>query len=74
MPLAERRRLSALSDELARGIAAGLSREAGLHTAHEMMEALDPHYHSELAEFFMQECERMLDRESDAGNTTAEET
>ncbi|MBI2307325.1 MAG: hypothetical protein HYU78_08480 [Rhodocyclales bacterium] len=64
LPLADRRRLSALGDELARSIAAGLSREAGLHTAHEMMEALDPNFHSELAEFFMAECERMLDREA----------
>ncbi|MFC5303240.1 hypothetical protein [Azospira restricta] len=61
LPLAERRRLSALSDELARSIAGGLSREAGLHTAHELTEALDPNYRSELAEFFMAECERMLD-------------
>jgi hypothetical protein len=28
-----------------------------------MTEALDPNYRSELAEFFMQECERLLDRE-----------
>ncbi|MCG2577446.1 hypothetical protein LZ012_10620 [Dechloromonas sp. XY25] len=61
LPLAERRRLSALSDELARRIAGQLSREAGLHTAHEMTEALDPNYHSELAEIMLAECERLLD-------------
>lgn len=59
--LSERRQLSALSDELARQIAATLSREAGLYTAHEMMESLDPNYHSELAQSLMLECERLLD-------------
>ena len=45
----ERRQLSALSDQ------------AGLYTAHEMMESLDPNYHSELAETLMMECEKLLD-------------
>jgi hypothetical protein len=57
----ERRQLSALSDQFARQIATTLSREAGLYTAHEMMESLDPNYHSELAETLMVECERLLD-------------
>lgn len=61
LPLEERRLLSALSDQLARQIASSLSREAGLYTAHEMMEALDPNYHSELAQTMMLECERLLD-------------
>lgn len=56
----ERRQLSALSDQFARQIAATLSREAGLYTAHEMMESLDPNYHSELAETLMAECEKLL--------------
>ena len=47
----------------ARQIATTLSREAGLYTAHEMMESLDPNYHSELAETLMVECERLLDSE-----------
>lgn len=64
LPLAERRRLSALSDQLARQIAAALSREAGLYTAHEMMESLDPNYHSEVARSLMDECERLLDQEN----------
>ena len=59
----ERRHLSALSDQLARQVAETLSREAGMYTAHEMMEALDPNYHSELAESLMAECERLLDSE-----------
>ena len=59
----ERRHLSALSDQLARQVADTLSREAGMYTAHEMMEALDPNYHSELAESLMTECERLLDSE-----------
>ena len=57
----ERRQLSALSDQFARQIATTLSREAGLYTAHEMMESLDPNYHSELAETLMLECEKLLD-------------
>lgn len=61
LPLADRRHLSALSDQLARQIAASLSREAGLHTAHEMMESLDPNYQSEIGRALMVECERMLD-------------
>ncbi|UCV21150.1 hypothetical protein [Ferribacterium limneticum] len=61
MPLAERRQLSALSDQLARQIETSLSREAGMYTAHEMMESLDPNHHSEIAESLMVECERLLD-------------
>ena len=61
MPLAERRRLSATAEQMARQIAATLSREAGLYTAHEMMESLDPRYHSEIALSLMAECERLLD-------------
>ena len=61
LPLAERRRLSDLSDQLARQIAGSLSREAGLYTTHEMTEALDPNYHSELAISLLAECERLLD-------------
>ncbi len=61
LPLAERRQLSALSEELARQIADTLSREAGLHTAHEMMEALDASYESEIGRALMGECERLLD-------------
>jgi hypothetical protein len=61
MALAERRHLSALSDRFARQIAATLSREAGLYAAHEMMEALDPNYHSELAQTMLAECESLLD-------------
>ena len=60
LPLREREQLSALSDHLARQIAASLSREAGLYTAHEMMESLDPNHHSEIAETLMAECERLL--------------
>ena len=61
LPLAERRQLSALSEQLARQIADTLSREAGLHTAHEMMEALDARYESEIGRTLMVECERLLD-------------
>ncbi|BAL23971.1 hypothetical protein [Azoarcus sp. KH32C] len=61
LELAERRRLSALSDTLARQIQSSVSREAGLYIAHEMMEALDPNYVSEVAQSMMTECERLLD-------------
>lgn len=61
LPIGERRQLSALSDQLARQIAASLPREAGLYTAHEMMESLDSSYHSQLGRSLMLECERLLD-------------
>lgn len=61
LALAERRQLSSLSDDMARQMAATLSREAGLYTAHEMMESLDPNYRSELGVALMAECERLLD-------------
>ena len=66
LPLAQRRHLSGLSDQLARQIAGSLSREAGLFTTHEMMEALDPKHESELTQSLMAECERLLDAESAA--------
>ena len=68
LPLEQRRHLSALSDQLARQVADSLSREAGLYAAHEMKEALDPNYHSELGLSLMTECERMLNFEYSAGN------
>lgn len=61
LPLAERRQLSGLSEQLARQIVDTLSREAGLHTAHEMMEALDATHPSEIGRALMVECERLLD-------------
>ncbi|MDD3352030.1 hypothetical protein [Zoogloea sp.] len=66
LPMEERRHLSDLSDGLARQIAGALSREAGLYTVHEMMEALDPHYESELAKSLMTQCELLLDGTPDA--------
>lgn len=65
LALAERKRLSAVSDRVARQVAASLSREAGLYTVHEMMESLAPNYHSEVGETLMLECERALDEETD---------
>jgi|ERR1035437_7723330 hypothetical protein len=61
LPIAERKHLSALSDQLARKIAESLSREAGLFTVHEMMESLDPNYHSEICGSLLEEFERALD-------------
>lgn len=60
LPLAERRRLSELSDDFARHLAATLSHQAGQYTAHEMMESLDPRYRSKVAFELLDECERLL--------------
>ena len=62
LALADRQLLSALSDEMAREIATTLSRAAGLHTAHEMMESLDPNHDSDIGRALMVECETLLDR------------
>jgi hypothetical protein len=61
LPDAERRSLSALSDQLARQIEASVAREVGLHITHEMMESLDSNYQSEVGLSLMVECERLLD-------------
>lgn len=71
LPLTQRKHLSMLSDQLARHIAETLSREAGLHTAHEMMESLDPKYHSDLGIALMEECEQKLDIEPEPDTVTA---
>jgi hypothetical protein len=68
LPLNERRQLSGLADQLARQIAGTLSREAGMYAAHEMMEALDPTYHSELAQTMLAECENLLDTAPEHGS------
>ena len=64
LPLAQRQHLSDLSDQLARQIAESTSREAGLYVSHELQEALDPRYHSEVGESIMAECARILDESS----------
>lgn len=61
LPLEQRKHLSGLSDQLARQIAETTSREAGLFVSHELQEALDPRYQSELGQSVMAECARMLD-------------
>lgn len=63
LPLALRKRLSDLSDELARQIASTTSRDAGLYVAHEMQESLDSRYQSEIGQSIMAECERAFDEE-----------
>jgi hypothetical protein len=68
LPLAERRHLSGISDQFARQIVATVSREAGLYTAHEMMEALDPNYQSELARTMLAACEGLLDDSKGTGD------
>ena len=66
LPLGERKHLSALSDQLARQIGGTLSREAGLYTAHEMMESLDPNHQSDLGLSLMAECERLLNSSTES--------
>lgn len=66
LPLAERKHLSDLSDQLARQIASTTSRDAGLYIAHEMQESLDPRHESEIGQSIMAECERVFDSESPA--------
>ncbi len=61
LPMGERKVLSELALDLAQQIAASLSREAGLFTAHELMESLDSNYQSEIGISIMAECERLLD-------------
>jgi hypothetical protein len=61
LPLAERRMLADLSDQLARQITATTSRDAGLYITHEMQESLDTRYHSEIGQSIMAECERVFD-------------
>jgi hypothetical protein len=56
-----RKHLSALSDDLARQIVGTVSREAGLHITHEMMESLDPNYPSDIAQSLTLECSRVLE-------------
>ena len=60
LPLNQRKHLSELSDQLARQVAGSVSREAGLHISHEMMEALDERYSSEIAQRLRDECDRLL--------------
>lgn len=63
LPLALRKRLSDLSDQLARQIAETTSRDAGLYITHEMQESLDTRYQSEIGQSIMTECERAFDEE-----------
>ena len=67
LPLTQRQHLSELSDQLARQIADTTSREAGLYVSHELQEALDPRYYSELGESIMAECVRILDENPQEG-------
>lgn len=60
LPLKARRCLSALSDQVAVQIRDGVSREAGLFIAHELMESLDPRYVSETSPAIMDECVRVF--------------
>ncbi len=60
LPLAERKQLADLGDQVAAQIRDSLSREAGLYAAHELMESLDPRHVSELGASVMDECLRVF--------------
>ena len=60
LSLQQRKHLSELSDQLARQIAASVSREAGLHISYEMTEALDQRYVSETGDSMREQCRRLL--------------
>ena len=50
------RELVAASGDMAREVAASLSREAGLQTAHDMAESLDPNHPSPIGQMMMEQC------------------
>jgi hypothetical protein len=58
-----RQQLAQLACTLAGQIQASVGREAGLFIAHELNEALDPNYRSEVAESIIKECERLIREE-----------
>ena len=60
LSLPQRKHLSELSDQLARQVAASVSREAGLHISYEMTEALDQRYVSDTGDSMREECRRLL--------------
>ena len=61
MPLQTRKDLAGMSEQLAQQITDSASREAGLYISHDLQEALDPRYYSELGQTMMQECEKLFD-------------
>lgn len=61
LPLQTRKDLADISEQLAKQISDSASREAGLYISHELQEALDPRYYSELGQTMMLECESMFD-------------
>lgn len=63
LPLKLRKHLSELSDQVAKQIATTTTRETGLIISHELQEALDTRYESEIGQAIMVECERILDEQ-----------
>ncbi len=55
-----RRHLADSSVTLAKQIQESVSREMGLFISHEMNEALDPNYRSEIAQMIMKECQDFI--------------
>ena len=73
LPLQTRKDFSDLSEQLARQITESTSREAGLYISHELQEALDPRYYSELGQTMMLECEKLFDEYCKQGTSNTEE-
>lgn len=63
LALETRQPLAQLACTLAGQIQASVGREAGLFISHELNEALDPNYRSEVAESIIKECERLIREE-----------
>ncbi len=61
MPLQTRKDLADISGQLAKQVSESTSREAGLYIRHELQEALEPRYYSELGQNMMLECEKLFD-------------
>ena len=66
LPSIERQRLSVIGSDIAEGIQQAVSREAGLYTAHELMESLDARYESTIGKAVMAQCAAAL-ASSEAG-------
>lgn len=67
------RELVSTSGDMASEISASLSREAGLQTAHEMAESLDPNHPSPIGQMMMAQCVAWIDTMNRAEVVTDED-
>ncbi|WP_415036175.1 hypothetical protein [Azonexus sp.] len=71
LPEKRRHQLAELATTLAQHMATTLSREAGLHAAHDMREALDPRHESAFSQILLEECARLIIAAEQGENTNA---